>query len=158
MSKDWWTATSNLPFLFLLYQLAWILLFNRDDTANSIICQSLEIGLETAEKEQLGSTSGRESIQYLLGYQAHNVGNTDKSVQLFEHVVEIREQTLAETHPDRLASQHELAGAYRSNRQIKEAVQLLEHVVEIREQTLAETHPSRLASKSLLRSFQQPPK
>jgi Tetratricopeptide repeat len=62
-------------------------------------------------------------------------------------VVEIEEQTLSEDHPDRLASQHALAGAYQANGQIKEAVSLLKQVVEIREQTLSEDHPSRLASQ-----------
>ncbi|RYC80223.1 hypothetical protein BFJ63_vAg16890 [Fusarium oxysporum f. sp. narcissi] len=70
-----------------------------------------------------------------------------EAVKLLEHVVAIKETTLAENHPDRLASQHELAGAYQANGQIKEAVKLLEHVVAIREKTLAESHPSRLSSQ-----------
>ena len=53
---------------------------------------------------------------------------------------------LKEDHPDRLASQHELAGAYRADRQVKEAVKLLEQVVAIREKMLKEDHPDRLAS------------
>ena len=52
-------------------------------------------------------------------------------MQLLEHIVKVRQQTLAETHPSRLASQHELAGAYQANGQIKEAVQLLEYVVKV---------------------------
>jgi tetratricopeptide (TPR) repeat protein len=55
-------------------------------------------------------------------------------------------ESMAEDHPDRLASQHELAGAYRANGQIKEAVELLEHVVDVRSNSLAEDHLSRLAS------------
>ena len=45
--------------------------------------------------------------------------------------MKIREQTLAEDHPDRLASQHELAGVYQANGQVKEAVALLKEVVKI---------------------------
>ena len=74
-------------------------------------------------------------------------GHTRKAISLLGQVVQIREQTLAEDHPDRLASQHELAGAYQANGQVKEAVSLLEQVVQIKEQTLAEDHPSRLASQ-----------
>jgi hypothetical protein len=61
--------------------------------------------------------------------------------------VAIQEKTLAEDHPSRLASQHELACAYKANGQTKEAISLLEHVVAIWEKTLAEDHPSRLASQ-----------
>ena len=37
-------------------------------------------------------------------------------MKLLEHVVGIRETTLAEDHPDRLASQHALGSAYHSQR------------------------------------------
>ncbi|KAF7505310.1 hypothetical protein GJ744_001013 [Endocarpon pusillum] len=54
-------------------------------------------------------------------------GQVKEALSLLEQVVKISEQTLAEDHPDRLASQHELARAYKANGQIKEAVSLLEH-------------------------------
>ncbi|KAF7502469.1 hypothetical protein GJ744_005684 [Endocarpon pusillum] len=78
-------------------------------------------------------------------YQAN--GQVKEAVSLLEQMIKIEEQTLAEDHPDRLASQHELARAYKANGQVKEAVSLLEQVVKIREQTLAEDHPDRLASQ-----------
>ncbi|KAF2624911.1 hypothetical protein BU25DRAFT_128558 [Macroventuria anomochaeta] len=81
-----------------------------------------------------------------LGYMGH----AQEAVKLLGHVVKIQETTLNEGHPDRLASQHELAGAYQANGQIKEAVKLLEHVVKIQETTLNEGHPSRLASQHAL--------
>ncbi|KAF9767582.1 hypothetical protein IL306_015229, partial [Fusarium sp. DS 682] len=77
-------------------------------------------------------------------------GQMGEAVKLLKHVVAIREITLAENHPSQLASQHELAGAYRANGQIKEAVELLEHVVAVKEMTLAENHPDRLASQHAL--------
>jgi Tetratricopeptide repeat len=64
-----------------------------------------------------------------------------EAVKLLKHVVKIKEKSLAEDHPSRLASQHELAGAYRANGQVGEAVKLLEYVVKIREKGLAEDHP-----------------
>ncbi|KFY25556.1 hypothetical protein V493_04584, partial [Pseudogymnoascus sp. VKM F-4281 (FW-2241)] len=77
-------------------------------------------------------------------------GQVKEAVELLQQVVKIREATLAEDHPDRLSSQHVLAGAYEANGQVKEAVNLLEQVVKIREATLAEDHPSRLASQYAL--------
>ncbi|KAI8656304.1 NB-ARC domain-containing protein [Fusarium sp. Ph1] len=82
-------------------------------------------------------------------------GRTREAVDLLEYVVSIREKTLAENHPDRLASQHNLARAYQANGQIEKAVDLLEHVVSINEKTLAENHPDRLASQNnLARAYQ----
>ncbi|KAF1937380.1 hypothetical protein EJ02DRAFT_385756, partial [Clathrospora elynae] len=43
-----------------------------------------------------------------LGYMGH----ARESVELLEHIVKVEKTMLKETHPDRLASQHELAGAY----------------------------------------------
>jgi hypothetical protein len=56
---------------------------------------------------------------------------TKERLKALQQVVAIQEKTLAEDHPDRLASQHALAGAYESNGQVKEAVQMLEQVVAI---------------------------
>ena len=43
-----------------------------------------------------------------------------------EHVVSVQGRFFAEEHPYRLASQHELARAYRADGQIKKAVELME--------------------------------
>lgn len=75
-----------------------------------------------------------------------NYGKVKEAVSLLEQVVKIREQTLAEDHPSRLASQHALAGAYKANGQVKEAVSLLEQVIKIKKRILAEDDPSRLVS------------
>ncbi|KAH9209059.1 hypothetical protein DL95DRAFT_310730, partial [Leptodontidium sp. 2 PMI_412] len=74
-------------------------------------------------------------------------GQVIEAIKLFEQEVEIRKTTLAETHPSRLDSQHNLARAYLDNKQVVEAIQLLEQVVKIDATTLAETHPSRLDSQ-----------
>ncbi len=79
-----------------------------------------------------------------------HLGQAKYAVQLLEQVVKIREITLNEDHPDRLASQHSLARAYQANDQLRLAVQLLEQVVKIQETTLNEDHPSRLASQNAL--------
>ncbi|KAH7459857.1 hypothetical protein FOMA001_g19797 [Fusarium oxysporum f. sp. matthiolae] len=77
-------------------------------------------------------------------------GRVTEAMKLLEHVVAMREITLAESHPDRLASQHVLAMVYQANGRIKEAVKLLEHVVAVQETTLANDHPDRLASEHVL--------
>ena len=82
-------------------------------------------------------------------------GDCKAAVQALKHVVDVEAVKLAEDHPDRLASQHELAGAYQAIGQIENAVELLEHVVDIKAIKLAEDHPSRLASQyALARAYQ----
>jgi hypothetical protein len=76
-------------------------------------------------------------------------------VRLLEHVVAIRERVLAEDHPSRLASQHQLACAYQANGQVKDAVRLLEHVVAIEGRVLAEDHPDQLTSQHSLAKAHQ---
>lgn len=69
---------------------------------------------------------------------------------MLEHVVRIKESTLAETHPSRLASQHNLATAYYEDGQTQEAIALMRHVVETGKITLPEDHPFRSALESWL--------
>jgi tetratricopeptide (TPR) repeat protein len=99
---------------------------------------------------KVDSTTPRREWLILYNLAASSLlrlGKTSKSVQLLEQVIKIRKQIQAEDHPDRRASQHELARAYLANGQVKEAVQLLEHVVKIEEQILAEDRPDRLTSQ-----------
>ena len=78
-------------------------------------------------------------------YQANR--QVKEAIKLLERIIAIEAEVLAEDHPSRLASQHELARAYQANGQVKEAVKLLERVVAIRREVLAEDHPDRLASQ-----------
>jgi hypothetical protein len=50
--------------------------------------------------------------QHTLATASEASGQVKEAVQLLEHVAKIRERTLAEAQPDRLASQHALAIAY----------------------------------------------
>ncbi|KAH6658045.1 hypothetical protein BKA67DRAFT_620116, partial [Truncatella angustata] len=77
-------------------------------------------------------------------------GRIQDAIRRLKETCEWRNQQLSEDHPSRLASQHELAGAYQANGQVKESVELLEHVVKIQSTTLAEDHPNRLASQHQL--------
>ncbi|KAL8329138.1 hypothetical protein RB597_004735 [Gaeumannomyces tritici] len=98
-------------------------------------------GVDTKEKSKLCFWVGR-----CLGVD----GRIKEAVKYLGKACQWRDGHFAEDHPDRLASQHELAIAYQANGQVKQAVALLEQVVAIRAKTLAEDHPSRLASQHAL--------
>ncbi|KAI1165515.1 acyl transferase/acyl hydrolase/lysophospholipase [Nemania serpens] len=98
---------------------------------------------------QESSDTSEEStyLGYWVGCCLAEDGRHDIAVRILEDVVAKQETTLAKDHPDRLASQHELAVVYRANGQIQKAIELLENIVSIEKTTLAEDHPSRLASQ-----------
>ena len=102
--------------------------------------------METRSRVLPDDDALRLELQHELAVAYRNIGQVDKAVQLFEHVVKVRER-LPPNHPDKLVSQHELASAYREDGQIEKAIQLFEHVVKIKETSLAEDHPIRLISQ-----------
>ena len=137
----------NLKITCVLMNCGWLLYNMRDDANLAVLMYRLlnHLGLDgqTVDSRWL-------DVYELTAWNSINHGKIREAVSLLEQVVKIGEQTLAEDHPSRLASQHALARAYRANGQVREAVSLLEQVVKIREQTLAEDHPSRLASQQVL--------
>jgi tetratricopeptide (TPR) repeat protein len=141
--------TSEPPVMItcILVKCGWLLYNLRDDAKLFVLMNNL---LTYLSLNRLTVDERWLPVYDLTARNLVNYGKVREAVSLLEQVVKIREQTLAEDHPDRLTSQHELAGAYRANGQVKEAVSLLEQVVKIQEQTLAEDHPSRLASQHAL--------
>lgn len=95
------------------------------------------------------------NVQKLAAYCLLDTGKVREAQELLERVVEIRERTLPPEHPNRLASQHDLASAYLANGRAREAPQLLERVVEIQERTLPPEHPDRLISQQSLGAVRQ---
>ncbi|KAF2835347.1 hypothetical protein M501DRAFT_442552 [Patellaria atrata CBS 101060] len=57
------------------------------------------------------------------------MGNTNRAVDLFEHVVKLRKTTLPETDQRLLLSQYALPIAYQSSRDIEMGTELLEYVI-----------------------------
>ncbi|KAJ5727960.1 hypothetical protein N7493_005780 [Penicillium malachiteum] len=106
--------------------------------------------LEILRREESQDVSERYTLLSKVGKCMLADGRAKESITLFGEVCAWNESRYNEEHPSRLASQHELAGAYESNGQIKQAVELLEHVVAVQERTLDEEHPSRLASQHVL--------
>ena len=84
-----------------------------------------------------------------------NYGKVREAVSLLEQVVKIEEQTLAEDHPSRLASQHNLATIFWSLDRRITSLQMMKHVVEIQGQLLDEHHPNRKASEAWLEYFER---
>jgi len=91
----------------------------------------------------------------VLGSAYRANGQVQEAVELLQHVVQIQETTLAEDHPDRLTSQHELAAAYHANGQIQKAVELLQHVVQIKQAKFGKDHSSRVVSEKTLAFYLQ---
>jgi tetratricopeptide (TPR) repeat protein len=128
----------------VLLKCGWVLLAMRQDSRLELLLREMFV--------ELGQNPVKLSKECLplYGLQSrsmYNLGKSREAVALLEQVVKIHKTTLAEDHPDRLASQHELGIAYQANGQVREAVALLEQVVKIEETTLAEDHPDRLASQ-----------
>ena len=132
----------------VLYQLSWILYIGYEDldAQQGLLCEVRQ----TLDAKRLDSSVASQEIDRLEGLQELRAGRSDLAVKLFEHIVATRKQILRETHPDRLASQHELAGACMANGDNERAAEILEQVVATDKQTLRETHPDRLASQHLL--------
>ncbi|KAF7505264.1 hypothetical protein GJ744_001127 [Endocarpon pusillum] len=136
----------------ILLECGWLLYKMRDDARLFALMSNLltHLGLNQQKIEEKWL-----AVYELTAWNLINYGKVKEALSLLEQIIKIRKQTLAEDHPDRLASQHELAGAYQANGQVPKAVSLLEQVVKIREQTLAEDHPDRLASQhELARAYQ----
>ncbi|KAK2730940.1 hypothetical protein FQN57_003785, partial [Myotisia sp. PD_48] len=104
---------------------------------------------------ELNLSSGEPMGEFLKLYKLasdnlYKMGEVKKAIQTWQKILQIEKTTLAGDHPDRLASQYALAGAYQANGQTKDAIQLLEHIVKVWGTTLAEDHPNRLASQHAL--------
>jgi tetratricopeptide (TPR) repeat protein len=143
---------SGSVILPILLECGWILRHIRDDSrlGNFIedIYTELDVDPTKPSKEYI-------PIYTLDATNLINSGYPNKAVQLLEYIVKIQESVLPEYHPDRLASQQELASAYQDNGQVVKAVQLLEYIIKIEESLLPEDHSDRLVSQHQLASAYQ---
>jgi tetratricopeptide (TPR) repeat protein len=107
------------------------------------------------KNDQCQDTREKSELCLKVGRCLYVDGRMKEALLWVQESCEWRDTNLAEDHPSRLASQHELARAYQVNGQVKEAAKLLEHVVAIKTEVLAENHPSRLVSQhELARAYQ----
>ncbi|KAK3933890.1 hypothetical protein QBC46DRAFT_348182 [Diplogelasinospora grovesii] len=144
--------------------------FPTDEYENQHIWRAyLPHALRILQRAGAGDIEERYELYFWVGRCLQGEGRIKEAMRCFEECWRWRSGQFAEEHPSRLASQHELAVAYRSDGQIKKAVALLEQhelarayrsdgqvkkavalleqVVAVQERTLAEEHPSRLASQ-----------
>ncbi|KAF1352876.1 hypothetical protein EJ07DRAFT_158900 [Lizonia empirigonia] len=133
--------------LAVLLQCGWALNTMREDARLEQLLRGVYQALRIRPSDP---TKEHVAIWDLAARNLEYMGHAREAVELLEHVVKMHKTTLDERHPDRLASQHELAGAYRANGQTREAVELLAHVVKMHKTTLDERHPDRLASQHAL--------
>ena len=128
----------------ILFQLAHVLYTMRDDRSlDSLISQTRSRLQDTTEEDII------IEIDIFTGRVLEQQGDYGTAVQIYKAVTKRQTLALTDDHPDRLASQRALAGAYEANGQVEEAVQLLKHVVQV-EEKLADDHPDRLASQRAL--------
>jgi len=71
-------------------------------------------------------------------------GQIKEAVKLLEGVVTIWAEALAKDPLGRLASQHELAGAYQANEQVPKVVEPMEHVFVAEARVFRDDHPSQI--------------
>ena len=122
--------------------------FPSDDYTNREIWRDYLPHVARIDKEeQCQDTEEKSKLCLKVGRCLYVDGRMKEAVLWLQESCGWRDRNLAEDHPSRLLSQHELARAYQANGQIKEAVKLLERVVAIQAEVLAEDHPSRLASQ-----------
>ena len=93
----------------ILLECGWELLNMRQDSRLGSLIQDTFL--------ELGQNPDEPSEEFLPLYDLQarslmNLGRNKEAVALLEQVVKISETTQPKTHPDRLASQHVLAGAY----------------------------------------------
>jgi tetratricopeptide (TPR) repeat protein len=121
--------------------------------ANQTKCREyLTHALRLLSVEAGKNIEARYTLCLRVGQYFYYDGRISESVKWIKESWRWREEHLAEEHPSRLASQHELARAYQANGQIKEAVEL---VVSVESRINAEEHPDRLPSQHELASAYQ---
>jgi tetratricopeptide (TPR) repeat protein len=125
-------------------------IFPSDDHANHVVWRAyLPHALRLLENMPNCDIGEKSELCLLVGRCLRVDGRIREAVKWLEESCQWRNQ-LDGDDSNRLLSQHELAGAYRADGQVKKAVELLEHVVAVREKVLAEEHPDRLASQHAL--------
>ena len=106
----------------------------------------VEAGWASVNADLSGSVEEKSKLCLQVGKCLRVDGRTKEALHWLTECFRISSK-LAEDDPDRLASQHALAGAYQANGQVKEAVTLLKQVVEVSKDSLVEDHLDVLTSQ-----------
>ena len=140
----------GLDIACLLLQLVWVQFAMHDDGSLREMLKAARVHLKETENQRIAQKATLDSEVCLIeGRLLLRTGDSKKAVEMLEYVVNAQ-KTLDERHPDRLASQYELAIAYYSNHKFNNAIKILKHVVSVKKKMLDERHPDRLASQYAL--------
>ncbi|KAJ6084279.1 hypothetical protein N7486_011079 [Penicillium sp. IBT 16267x] len=115
--------------------------FPSDEYYNFESCRShLPHALKIIRRDESKGISEKYSLLIKVGDCAWAEGREKEALSFFEDasIWQGSQHQHDDGHPDRLFSEHALANAYRSTRQIKRAVQILERVVTARKRTTAD--------------------
>ena len=146
--EDFTRTLSDMEAAQIYIQFAYILYTTRDERSLHPLIERMRLRLQDSFENdhevaiEIKTFTGRMYIEQ----KKHS-----EAVAVFQDIMETRSRVLPEDNSMRLASQHNLADAYSSNRQFDKAVQLFEHVVKIQER-LPPNHPDKLVSQHELAS------
>lgn len=141
--NDYTQHMSDMEAAQILFQLAYVPYIMRDDLWFTSLVQRIRLRLQ----DRFGANEKTTlQIKIFTGRVCLQQGKYGEAIDNFKEVVEGRSRAMDENHPDRLASQRELAIAYQRNGQIGQAMTLLKHIIKV-EEKLAEDHPKRLTSQ-----------
>ena len=128
--SDFTQNMSDMQAAQIFFQFAYVLDCMDDESSLNSLVQRIRLRLQNRDGADQEMTL---KIKFFTGRVSLRQGNFKEAVNIFREIVEDRSRTLAEDHLFRLASQYDLARAYRANGQIDEAIKLLEHVIKIQE-------------------------
>ena len=126
------------------------------DYENSDVCREYLLNaLQLLTVDQDDSAEAKHRLLRKVGQSLNRDHRIKEAVILLEESCQWAARNLPDDHPDRLASQHELALVYVANGQVMEAVELLEHNVTVYKQLLTEDHLLRQISEFELAAAKQ---
>jgi tetratricopeptide (TPR) repeat protein len=143
------TASDQWKYCKILYAYGWQMLLVRSSRALDTCLQ--------LDSQMQGLVCGNDSAvlaKSLLG-MAHRLNHqAPEAMEIFDHVARLRAKNLREDHPDRLDSQHQLAGVYFEDGQHTKAIEILERMQKLRGDMVWEDNSQRLLAHAYLRDGQ----
>jgi Tetratricopeptide repeat len=135
----------------VLVSCGWLLHAMRADAKLFILTERIFIHLKL---DRLKIERPWMGIYDLAARNLLNYGKVKEAVALLENMAKIREQSLAEDHPDRLASEDSLAIYLWELGSHKASLGMMARVVELQRKVLDEGHPYRERSEDWLDYFE----
>jgi tetratricopeptide (TPR) repeat protein len=132
-------ATNNLA----------VVLHSLGDVARSRTHLEQVLGNEVAEPEGQ-DPSTHAAVMNNLAVVLQTEGEFDRASQMHEGALQLRLQTLGESHPDTLVSMSNLALMLHMHGEVLEARKRFEQILDIRQRVMGDNHPATLLAMSYL--------